>query len=89
MKDPNRPKVPDLVPLIKAVYASPAGGAGCCLHIVTDDDNYGCAADCLGWAIEAEAKEPGQHTNCVKAAEMMTKMTKTQIAKATAMAYPK
>lgn len=41
--NPGRPKVPDLVPLIVAVYDGPSGGAGCCLHVVIDDGNWDCA----------------------------------------------
>lgn len=80
--DPNRPKTTDLRPLIAAVYAKRGGEAGCCLHVVTDDGNYDNAEFVLHWANEKEAEEPGQHVDCVKAAELMVQMTQTQIAKA-------
>lgn len=48
--DPNRPKVPDLVPLIRLVYADHL--AGCCLHVVTDDGNWDCAEFVLRYARE-------------------------------------
>ncbi len=75
--NPNRPKVPDLVPLIRAVYDSPLGGAGCCLHVVTDDGNWDCAEYVLEYA--RERKCPG----CITAAEMMVQMTESQISRAT------
>jgi len=73
-RNPNRPKVPDLVPLIAAVYASHR--AGCCLHVVTDDDNWGSAEFALG-----EARRNG-HPACIAAAEMMVQMTESQISRA-------
>lgn len=74
-RNPNRPKVPDLVPLIAAVYAN--HGAGCCLHVVTDDGNWECAEFVLGYA-----REQG-HPACIAAAEMMVQMTESQISRAT------
>lgn len=75
-RNPNRPKVPDLVPLIAAVYASPNGGAGCCLHVVTDDGNWDSAEFALGHARERNCKP------CIAAAEMMVQMTESQISRA-------
>lgn len=76
-RNPNRPKVPDLAPLIVAIYERENGGAGCCLHVVTDDANWECAGFCLNWA-----REQG-HTDCIAACEMMVQMTESQIARAT------
>ena len=78
-RDPNRPKVPDLVPLISAVYARPDGGAGCCLHVLFDDGNYDCAEFCLEYAAEHGHKE------CIACAEMAAKMTVTQLRKANSL----
>lgn len=75
---PDRPKVPDVVPLIRAIYASPDGGVGCCLHILTDDDNYDCAASCLQYA-----RKRG-HELCARAAEMLTRMSPSQVRRAVA-----
>lgn len=71
----GRPTVPDVLPLVRAVYARHA--AGCCLHILTDDGNVDDAhADfCL-----AAARERG-HADCLSAALMLVAMTKTQRAK--------
>lgn len=75
--NPARPKVPDLVPLLEAVYARPSGAAGCCLHVLTDDGNWGSAAFCLEWARKAG------HPECIAAAEMAVHMSESQIARAT------
>lgn len=80
-RDPNRPKVPELVALIEALYRVSA--SGCCCHVMFDDDNYDCATFCLERAREREAEEPDRHRACVAAAELATRMTKTQIATAT------
>lgn len=79
-RNPYRPKVPDLVPLIEAVYAHPDGGAGHCLHVVTDDANYDCASLVLEYAEKAAC------TLCLPAARMMAQMTESQIARASEMA---
>lgn len=79
--NPDRPKTTDLAPLILAVYQSPLGGAGCCLHVVTDDGNYECAEYALNYA-----RERG-HPECIRTAEMMTQMTESQIARATRKAF--
>jgi hypothetical protein len=68
--------VPDVVPLIRAIYASPRGGAGCCLHVLTDDANYKCARYCLGLATRRG------HMLCSAAAGMLSLMTQSQIRRA-------
>lgn len=80
--NPDRPKVTDLAPLISAVYARPNGGAGCCLHVITDDGNY----DCAQWVLENLNRS---HPECIAAAEMMVQMTESQIARATRRGYPR
>lgn len=77
-RDPNRPKVPDLVPLIRAVYdrEDGSGCSGCCLHVLVDDDNYDAADFTLEWA-----RKHG-HADCLAAAEMAAKMTYSQIKRA-------
>lgn len=74
-QNPARPKVPDLVPLIRAIYVERP--AGCCLHVVTDDGNW----DSADWVL-GHARERG-HPLCIAAAEMMVQMTESQIARAT------
>jgi hypothetical protein len=78
--DPNRPKVPDLVPLIKAVYEDHC--AGCCLHIVTDDGNYGPSN--IEYVLNRALRE--SHPICIEAAKMMSLMTVSQIKRAVARA---
>ncbi len=70
---PDRPKVTDVIPLVREIYASPGGGVGCCLHVLVDDANYDCARFCLEYA-----RERG-HELCARAAEMMTRMSPSQI----------
>jgi hypothetical protein len=71
-KRPDRPTVPDVLPLVRQIYERHC--AGCCLHIMTDDCNIeqGHADFCLDWA-----KRQG-HDDCIRAAEMMVQMTETQ-----------
>jgi hypothetical protein len=82
MKNPDKPRdrptVPDVLPLIRAIYARPDGASGCCLHIVTDDFN--CEQDNIDYCL-AYARERG-HTDCIQAAEMLAAMTITQRSKA-------
>lgn len=72
MKPRDRPTVPDVLPLLEAIYADHP--AGCCLHILTDDYNVddGHARFCLQEAIESD------HPTCISAAEMLLRMTETQ-----------
>ena len=68
----TRPTVPEVMPLVKAIYRRHSGG--CCLHIVTDDGNVenGHVDFCL-----RRSRELG-HADCIEVAEMLTLMTQTQ-----------
>lgn len=68
----GKPTVPDVLPLVNAIYRRHC--AGCCLHVVTDDGNceQGFAVSSLRWA-----REQG-HADCIAAAEMLVLMTPTQ-----------
>jgi hypothetical protein len=68
----EKPTVPEVLPLVQAVYDRHT--AGCCLHILTDDGNVddGDAAFCL-----EQAKQQG-HADCLAAAELLVRMSKTQ-----------
>jgi hypothetical protein len=68
----NRPTVPEVLPLVRAIYER--NGVGCCLHILTDDGNVdnGSAQFCL------ETAKARGHADCIAAAEMLVKMSKTQ-----------
>lgn len=73
-KPRDRPTVPDVLPLVRAIYERPDGICGCCLHIVTDDGNVD--QDCADYCV-TYARERG-HADCLKAAEMLAAMTMTQ-----------
>lgn len=68
----ERPTVPDVLPLVWAVYARHS--AGCCLHILTDD--YNCDNDDAAFCLE-RAVERG-HGDCEAAARALVQMSKTQ-----------
>lgn len=84
--DPNRPKVPELVPLLWDIYRQQSGHHGCCLHCTIEDPNYNFQY--LEDAMRAEEREPGKHTACIAAARVMDRMTPTQRRKAVKLAYP-
>lgn len=74
----DRPTVEQIVPLVREIYATHDGGAGCCLHLVFDDGNFDreSVQYCLEWARER------QHQLCIKLAELCLEMSPTQLAKA-------
>jgi hypothetical protein len=82
MKNPDKPRdrptVPEVAPLIRAIYEREGGGCGCCLHIVTDD--YNCEQSSIDFCLEY-ARERG-HSDCIRVAEMLAAMTITQRTKA-------
>jgi hypothetical protein len=71
-KPRDRPTVPQVLPLVNAVYERHC--AGCCLHILTDDCNVedDHADYCLTQARERD------HADCIAAAELLVRMTETQ-----------
>lgn len=73
-KSPTRPTVPEVLPLVNALYATEHGAVGCCAHVVLDDgnDDQECADWCLKWA-----KEQG-HADCIAICEALVQMTTTQ-----------
>lgn len=74
-----KPTIPQVLPLVRAVYRR--HGAGCCLHVLTDDCNVNdeSARFCLDLA-----RKEG-HADCIAAAEMLVQMSKTQRRKVAAM----
>lgn len=70
----DRPKVPQVAAMIRAIHESPGGAAGCCLHIFTDDFNLGRgnAEFCAEWA-----RERG-HALCLETATALASMTRSQ-----------
>lgn len=71
-RDPNRPKVPEVMPLVHALYERHS--AGCCLHIVLDDGNL---EDSSVEFCEGFAREQG-HAECQRLARLLGQMTWTQ-----------
>lgn len=69
---PPRPTVPEVLPLVRAVYARHV--VGCCLHILTDDFNVS-DADATSCVERARSL---QHEDCLHAAEALQRMTRTQ-----------
>jgi hypothetical protein len=69
-----KPTVPEALPFVRAVYSQTNGGAGCCLHIVLDDNNVDdhFVESCIKWADERG------HELCAKTARMLRSMSKTQ-----------
>ena len=67
-----KPTVPEVLPLLHAVYSRHA--AGCCAHIVTDDDNTEdhCAEYCLQQALEQG------HADCIALCDALVQMSPTQ-----------
>lgn len=63
-----------VLPLVRALYASPEGGAGCCLHIVLDDCNV---EDSHVAFCEAYARKQG-HDACERLAVLLRAMTRGQ-----------
>lgn len=72
--DPNRPKVPDVLPLVRALYLRPGGSVGCCLHIVLDDRNLDNSS--VDFCVQ-QAREHS-HADCESLALMLRQMTITQ-----------
>ena len=73
-KPADRPKVPDVAELVRAVYDRAGGGVGCCLHILTDDGNV--RESDAAWVLE-HAQERG-HPDCIAAARALAAMTVSQ-----------
>lgn len=66
--------VPEVAPLVRALYARPGGEAGCCLHVVLDDGNV--KDDQVRFCLD-EAGRKG-HPDCAELASKLLEMSKTQ-----------
>lgn len=64
----------EAVALVREIYASPDGGAGCCLHCILDDGNTEDAF------VKSYDDEPGtvKHDNCRRLLALLKKMKRTQ-----------
>lgn len=69
-----KPTVPEVMPLVEALYRTDRGVCGCCLHIILDDGNceQSHADFCLGYA-----REHG-HPDCITLAKKLVQMSDTQ-----------
>lgn len=77
-----RPRFDEIVPLIESLYRRPGGGAGCCLHVVTDDLNLddSFVNHCLLRAIRLK------HRDCAELALWLRCASKTQRRRACSVA---
>lgn len=68
----NKPTVPEVLPLVRALYVRSA--TGCCAHILLDDENVGRdnAIFCLNYA------EEQKHPDCIELCEKLVLMSPTQ-----------
>jgi hypothetical protein len=80
----TKPTVPEVLPLVHALYRSEHGRyGGGCLHIVLDDRNV--ADDNVRFCIEWAQKEACE--SCRELGEVLLMMSKTQRLKLAAQAY--
>lgn len=68
----DKPTVPQVAPMVRALYER--SGAGCCLHVVLDDQNIDdkSVQFCVTYA-----QEKG-HQECESLARILLRMSKTQ-----------
>ena len=82
---PQKPTVPQVLPIANALYDSPDGGAGGCWHIVLDDGNTNAdsVAWCADYAREGGSGEcrPKTHKYCLMLADLLPHMSRTQVSK--------
>lgn len=70
----RKPTIPEVMPLVRELYATPQGTCGCCLHIVLDDGNIedDHVRFCVDWAVKHD------HPKCAELARVLLRMSKTQ-----------
>ena len=73
-RDPHRPTVPEVLPLVRACYAKPENSVGGILHVVLDDGNL--ALSHLDWAWEQAFH--GNDEDALQIVDKLRKMTPTQ-----------
>lgn len=67
-------KMDDVVSLVRALYASPAGASGCCLHIALDDHNL--EDDHLDFCLK-RAQAAG-HAKCERIAGLLLSISEAE-----------
>ena len=79
----EKPTVPEVLPLVRELYASPEGAVGCCLHVVLDDGNV--RDDDVQYCVDRATERA--HPKCETLARLLLRMSKTQRQKLSASAY--
>ena len=72
MMGERKPTIPEVLPLVQALYRRHA--AGCCLHIVLDDGNV--KDDSVRFCQKTAAER--HHPRCLSLADILLAMSKTQ-----------
>lgn len=81
----DRPKVPEVEPLVRALYRRGGlGGVGCCLHVMLDYCNTD--DETAHWCL-IRARENG-HADCIELAEKLALMSRTQRRRLALLAGP-
>ena len=75
-----KPTVPEVLPIVQALYRRHS--AGCCWHVVLDDGN----TDSVLWTVGWMEKEWCGFPECKQLAELLPKMSRTQITKLSRLA---
>ena len=71
--------------LLEAIYDSPNGGAGCCWHIVLDDNNIDDHS--IAFCIDNAARHG--HPDCIAIGPLLAEMSRTQRGKLRVRGYAK
>jgi hypothetical protein len=80
---PNKPTVPEVVPVVAAYYAKPGNSLGGSLHVVLEDDN---AEDYFVRSCRERAALEGD-SDGVRLAELLLRMSRTQRLKLARMSF--
>jgi hypothetical protein len=82
----DKPTIPEVLPLVRAIYHTEGGNLGCCFYSIFENPNYERehAEQCLD-----RARADG-HLLCIALGELLIRMSKTQRKKLASMNhYPK
>lgn len=74
----------EAIELVRRIYASPNGGAGCCLHCILDDGND---EDGFVRSEYYDRPEYVKHADCRRLLELLRKMKRTQRRKVIAQGH--
>lgn len=82
--DVRKPTVPEVLPLVRALYRSEHGRVGGCFHIVLDD--YNVEDHHVSWCLDNARERSCQP--CTELGELLVRMSRTQRLKLARLAYP-